>query len=65
MSRRRQPSRGGHPPNPALPPPGTGQHVDVSMLGTLTSLIAGEGFDLLETLGIQLRTGPTVARPPR
>lgn len=41
---------------------GEGQHVDVSMLGTLTSLIAGEGFDLLESLGIQLRTGPTVAR---
>lgn len=41
---------------------GIGQHVDVSMLGTLTSLIAGEGFDLLETLGVPLRTGPTVAR---
>jgi CoA:oxalate CoA-transferase len=41
---------------------GTGQHVDVSMLGTLTSLMAGEGFDLMETMGIPLRTGPTVAR---
>ncbi|HKU42923.1 MAG TPA: CoA transferase [Polyangiales bacterium] len=41
---------------------GQGQHVDVSMLGTLTALMAGEGFDLLETLGVQLRTGPTVAR---
>jgi CoA:oxalate CoA-transferase len=41
---------------------GEGQHVDVSMLGTLTSLMAGEGFDLMETMGIPLRTGPTVAR---
>ncbi len=41
---------------------GVGQHVDVSMLGTLTALIAGEGFDLLEGLGVQLRTGPTVTR---
>jgi CoA:oxalate CoA-transferase len=41
---------------------GIGQHVDVSMLGTLTALMAGEGFDLLETLGVPLRTGPTVAR---
>ncbi|MDD9946281.1 MAG: CoA transferase, partial [Myxococcales bacterium] len=41
---------------------GTGQHVDVSMLGALTSLMAGEGFDLLESLGVPLRTGPTVAR---
>jgi CoA:oxalate CoA-transferase len=41
---------------------GLGQHVDVSMLGTLTALMAGEGFDLLEGLGVPLRTGPTVAR---
>lgn len=41
---------------------GIGQHVDVSMLGTLTALMAGEGFDLLQTLGVPLRTGPTVAR---
>jgi crotonobetainyl-CoA:carnitine CoA-transferase CaiB-like acyl-CoA transferase len=41
---------------------GTGQHVDVSMLGTLTSLMAGEGFDLMESMGIPLRTGSTVAR---
>jgi crotonobetainyl-CoA:carnitine CoA-transferase CaiB-like acyl-CoA transferase len=41
---------------------GTGQHVDVSMLGTLTSLMAGEGFDLMQAMGIPLRTGPTVAR---
>lgn len=41
---------------------GIGQHVDVSMLGTLTALVAGEGFDLLEMLGVPLRTGPTVAR---
>lgn len=41
---------------------GRGQHVDVSMLGTLTSLMAGEGFDLMQAMGIPLRTGPTVAR---
>ena len=41
---------------------GEGQQVDVSMLGSLTALMAGEGFDLLESLGIPLRTGPTVAR---
>jgi CoA:oxalate CoA-transferase len=41
---------------------GVGQQVDVSMLGTLTALMAGEGFDLLEVLGVPLRTGPTVAR---
>jgi CoA:oxalate CoA-transferase len=34
----------------------------VSMLGALTSLIAGEGFDTLEGLGIPTRTGATVAR---
>lgn len=41
---------------------GVGQQVDVSMLGALTALMAGEGFDLLESLGVPLRTGPTVAR---
>lgn len=41
---------------------GVGQRVDVSMLGSLTSLMAAEGFDLLEDLGIPLRTGATVAR---
>jgi CoA:oxalate CoA-transferase len=41
---------------------GCGQHVDISMLGALTSLMAGEAFDVLEDLGIALRTGQTVPR---
>jgi crotonobetainyl-CoA:carnitine CoA-transferase CaiB-like acyl-CoA transferase len=41
---------------------GSGQHVDVSMLGALTSLVAAEPFDLLESCGIPTRTGPTVPR---
>jgi CoA:oxalate CoA-transferase len=41
---------------------GTGQHVDVSMLGTLTSLVACEPFDAFEQLGLPLRTGATVPR---
>jgi crotonobetainyl-CoA:carnitine CoA-transferase CaiB-like acyl-CoA transferase len=41
---------------------GEGQHVDVSMLGAITTLIANEPFDALEDLGIPKRTGPTVPR---
>ena len=41
---------------------GTGQHVDVSMLGALTSMVAGEPFDLLEKCGIPQRTGRMVPR---
>lgn len=41
---------------------GVGQHVDVSMLGALTSLVAAEPFDLLQKLGIEARTGQTVPR---
>jgi len=41
---------------------GIGQHVDVSMLGVMTSLVAAEPFDLLERLGVELRTGQTVPR---
>jgi CoA:oxalate CoA-transferase len=41
---------------------GAGQHVDVSMLGVLSSLVAAEPFDLLETCGIPQRTGRTVPR---
>lgn len=41
---------------------GVGQHVDVSMLGSMTAVMAGEGFDALEQLGIPLRTGETVPR---
>lgn len=41
---------------------GEGQHVDVSMLGSLTSLVAAEPFDALESVGIALRTGAVVPR---
>jgi CoA:oxalate CoA-transferase len=41
---------------------GKGQQVDVSMLGTITSLVACEGYDVYEQCGIPLRTGPTVPR---
>jgi len=41
---------------------GTGQHVDVSMLGVLTSLVAAEPFDLLEQCGLPQRTGRVVPR---
>ncbi len=41
---------------------GSGQHVDVSMLGVLTSLVAAEPFDLLEACGMPQRTGRMVPR---
>lgn len=41
---------------------GEGQHVDVSMLGALTSLVACEPFDALESVGFPLRTGAVVPR---
>lgn len=41
---------------------GRGQHVDVSMLGALTSLVACEPFDAYETVGLRRRTGSTVPR---
>ena len=41
---------------------GLGQHVDVSMLGVMTSLVACEPFDLLERCGLPQRTGQTVPR---
>jgi crotonobetainyl-CoA:carnitine CoA-transferase CaiB-like acyl-CoA transferase len=41
---------------------GLGQHVDVSMLGAVTSLVAAEHFDLLAKLGVPLRTGQTATR---
>jgi crotonobetainyl-CoA:carnitine CoA-transferase CaiB-like acyl-CoA transferase len=41
---------------------GEGQHVDVSMLGVLTSLVAAEPFDLLESCGVPQRTGRMVPR---
>jgi crotonobetainyl-CoA:carnitine CoA-transferase CaiB-like acyl-CoA transferase len=41
---------------------GEGDHVDVSMLGVLTSLVATEDWSALERLGQPLRTGPTLPR---
>jgi crotonobetainyl-CoA:carnitine CoA-transferase CaiB-like acyl-CoA transferase len=41
---------------------GLGKHVDVSMLGVLTSLVAAEPFDLLESCGVPQRTGRMVPR---
>jgi crotonobetainyl-CoA:carnitine CoA-transferase CaiB-like acyl-CoA transferase len=41
---------------------GVGQHIDVSMLGVMTSMVACEPFDLLERCGVPQRTGQTVPR---
>ena len=41
---------------------GVGEQVDVSMLGTLTSLVATEDWAAMEQLGQVLRTGPTLPR---
>ncbi|MBB4932650.1 crotonobetainyl-CoA:carnitine CoA-transferase CaiB-like acyl-CoA transferase [Lipingzhangella halophila] len=41
---------------------GVGQHVDVSMLGALTSLVACEPFDALDAVGLPQRTGSTLPR---
>jgi crotonobetainyl-CoA:carnitine CoA-transferase CaiB-like acyl-CoA transferase len=41
---------------------GIGQHVDVSMLGVLTMMLASEPYDILERCGIPQRTGETVPR---
>ncbi len=41
---------------------GVGQHVDVSMLGALTALIAGEAFESMERCGAAIRTGQSVQR---
>ena len=41
---------------------GVGEYVDVSMLGTLTSLVATEDWSAMEQLGQVLRTGPTLPR---
>jgi CoA:oxalate CoA-transferase len=41
---------------------GVGQHVDVSMLGALTAMVAAEPFDILERCGVPQRTGQTVPR---
>jgi CoA:oxalate CoA-transferase len=41
---------------------GLGEHVDVSMLGVVTSLVATEDWAALEQLGQPLRTGATLPR---
>jgi crotonobetainyl-CoA:carnitine CoA-transferase CaiB-like acyl-CoA transferase len=41
---------------------GVGQYVDVSMLGALTALIAGEAYEAMEKCGAPVRTGQTVQR---
>jgi CoA:oxalate CoA-transferase len=41
---------------------GLGQHVDVSMLDALTSLVAAEHFDALAECGVPTRTGNSLAR---
>jgi CoA:oxalate CoA-transferase len=41
---------------------GIGQHVDVSMLGVMTMMVASEPFDILERCGVPQRTGQTVPR---
>lgn len=41
---------------------GEGQYIDVSMLGAMTSLQAVEPFEVLEQLGVPMRTGATVPR---
>lgn len=41
---------------------GTGQHIDVSMLGALTSFVAIENWAAMEAAGMQVRTGLTVQR---
>lgn len=41
---------------------GVGQHVDVSMLGALTSLVACEPFDALDAVNLPQRTGAMLPR---
>jgi crotonobetainyl-CoA:carnitine CoA-transferase CaiB-like acyl-CoA transferase len=41
---------------------GQGQHVDVSMLGAMTALVAAEPLDLMERCGVPARTGATMPR---
>jgi CoA:oxalate CoA-transferase len=41
---------------------GTGQHVDISMLGVLTSLVASEAYEAMERCGQPVRSGQTVQR---
>jgi len=41
---------------------GHGQHIDVSLLGALTSLVAIEPFDAMRRVGMPVRTGRTMSR---
>ena len=41
---------------------GVGQHVDISMLGVLTALVASEAYEAMERCGAPIRTGQTVQR---
>ncbi len=41
---------------------GLGQHVDVSLLGALTSMLACEPFEAIERSGQEIRTGNTLPR---
>jgi CoA:oxalate CoA-transferase len=41
---------------------GVGQHVDVSMLGALTSLVAVENWAAMQAVGMPARTGATMQR---
>ncbi len=41
---------------------GRGQHVDVSLLGAITAIVAAEPFDVLRRAGQQVRTGNTMPR---
>ncbi len=41
---------------------GKGQHVDVALLGALTSLVSTEPWDTMERAGIAMRTGNVVPR---
>jgi crotonobetainyl-CoA:carnitine CoA-transferase CaiB-like acyl-CoA transferase len=41
---------------------GAGQHVDISMLGVLTALVASEAYEAMERCGAPIRSGQTVQR---
>jgi crotonobetainyl-CoA:carnitine CoA-transferase CaiB-like acyl-CoA transferase len=41
---------------------GVGQHVDVSLLGALSALVAAEPFDMMKKLGRQIRAGNFMPR---
>lgn len=41
---------------------GRGQHVDVSLLGAITAIVAAEPFDVMRRVGQETRTGNTMPR---